>query len=165
VWRRSSLGPQKQRRLDSSHRTDPRSRRMTMVLCRARAGASGCWGAADERVREEGEQVRYEAARKGRGGRAWPRRASWARSPRRHARHARGRFGRDESDMRDPRASESGRVNERSTLTGGPRCVEREWDTRARGIGADRSAPPGTGRGEEGTRGRGLAPTGGARLS
>jgi hypothetical protein len=56
-------------------------------------------------------------------------------------------------------------VNERSALTGGPHCAEREWDTRVRGIGADRSAPPGTGRGEEGTRGRGLAPTGGARLS
>jgi hypothetical protein len=30
-----------------------------MALYRLRAGASGCWGAMDEQVREEGERVGY----------------------------------------------------------------------------------------------------------
>jgi hypothetical protein len=60
--------------------------------------------------------------------------------------------GRDRSDRWGIRTNESGRENGRSALTGGSRCAERERDTRVRGIGTDRSAPPGRGRGGAGTR-------------
>jgi hypothetical protein len=44
-------------------------------------------------------------------------------------------------------------------LTDGARGTERGWGARMRGIGADRSAPPGRGREGVWTRGRELAPT------
>jgi hypothetical protein len=51
------------------------------------------------------------------------------------------------------------RANGRSVLTSGAHGTEREGDTRARGVGADSSAPPGS------KSGRGMALIGGGHLS
>jgi hypothetical protein len=73
-----------------------------------------------------------------------------------------GGCGEDGVDRAGPRCSEregaEGTVRDADGR--GPRDRERAG-TRARGVGADRSAPPGIGR----ARGRGLALTGGSHLS
>ena len=73
--------------------------------------------------------------------------------------------GRDASDKRSPWTSESGRANGHSALTRGSHGIEREQGACANETGADRSAPPGRGRGGVRARERGLALIGGAHLS
>jgi hypothetical protein len=111
---------------------------MAVELPRCARGARRVLRCMTKQVREEEERVGYWVARKGRGGTG----AASACVVGTESMATRGRFGREGSDKRGPRATESGRENGRSALTGRARCVERERDVCGTGVGADSSVPP-----------------------
>jgi hypothetical protein len=149
--------------LDDGHGTGDAPRRTAAGLPGCSPSARRVLGAASARVRgEESEWDTGQLEKAGVGTGA----ASVcvvARSPRRRADRAREQFGRGRSNTQDPRVSESERANGQSALTRGAHGTERAGRTHE---GSWRRQLGPTGQGEiAGTRERGLAPTGRARLS